>query len=71
MYGSDADPDLLEERYLALSYHSDSAVYIVLNVECGKYFWMDSCGPDEGSLIGASVGELLDWVWEHRIPSEE
>jgi hypothetical protein len=67
MWGSD-DEAMLEDRYLALSYHSDGAAFIVLNVETGRYFLMDSAGADETCPIGRSVGELLDWVWVHRIP---
>ena len=68
MWGADADEGLLADRYLALSYNSDSAAFIVLNVETGQYFLMDSAGADESSPIGGNVGTLLDWLWEHRIP---
>ena len=68
MWGEDANPALLPDRYLALSYHSDAAAFIVLDVESGRYFLMDTCGADESSPIGRSVGELLDWLWDHRIP---
>ena len=68
MWGDHADPALLPDRYLALSYHADSAAFVVLDTESGRYFLMDACGADESSPIGRSVGELLDWLWDHRIP---
>jgi hypothetical protein len=70
MYGPDADPALLSERYLALSYHSDGGSFVVLDVDSGTYFLMDSCGPDETCPLGTSVPELLDWLWAYRIPPE-
>jgi hypothetical protein len=68
MWGEDADPESLPDRFLALSYHTDGAAFVVLDTESGRYFLMDSCGADESSPIGNSVGELLDWLWDHRIP---
>jgi hypothetical protein len=68
MWGDDADPTWLPDNYLALSYHTDGASFVVLDVESGSYFEMDSCGADEKSPIGHSVGELLDWLWQSRIP---
>jgi hypothetical protein len=68
MWGDHADPALLGDRYLALSYHADGAAFVVLDTESGRYFLMDACGADESSPIGRTVGELLDWLWEHRIP---
>jgi hypothetical protein len=70
MWGDDADPALLPDRYLALSYHADGAAFVVLDTESGRYFLMDASGADESSPIGRSVGELLDWLWDHRIPIE-
>jgi hypothetical protein len=67
MWGEHADPALLADRYLALSYHADGAAFVVLDIESGRYFLMDACGADENSPIGRSVGELLDWLWAHRI----
>lgn len=67
MWGDEADAAMLADRYLAISYHADNAALIVLDTESGRYFLMDSCGADESCLIGHSVGELLDWVWDHRI----
>ena len=68
MWGDQADPTLLADRYLAISYHADGAAFVVLDTESGRYFLMDACGADESSPIGRSVGELLDWLWDHRIP---
>jgi hypothetical protein len=67
MFGADASPQLLHDRYVAISYHSDAAAFIVLDVDSRRYFLMDSCGPDESCPIGASTNELLDWVWGHRV----
>jgi hypothetical protein len=47
MWGREADPASLPDRYLALSYNADGAAFIVLNVDTGRYFLMDSCGADE------------------------
>lgn len=70
MYGPDAAPALISERYLALSYHADGGSYVVLDVGSGTYLLMDACWPDETCPIGSSVSELLDWLWESRIPPE-
>jgi len=67
MWGEPADPALLAVRYLALSYHADDAAFVVLDTKSGHYFLMDACGADESSPIGRSAGELLDWLWAHRI----
>ena len=67
MYGCDSDPELLSERYLALSYHADGGCFVVLDVDSGMYFLMDSCGPDKTCPLGASVDELLDWLWADRL----
>ena len=68
MWGEDASPGLLENEYLAISYHTDGAAYWVLKVTTGEYFVMDSCGADETCRIGSDVSALLDWIWTHRIP---
>jgi hypothetical protein len=70
MYGDDADPDILEEQYLALSYHEDGSAFVVLDVDSGTYFLMDAAGADDTCPLGDSVPELLDWLWSHRIPPE-
>lgn len=70
MYGPGSDPELLSERYLALSYHSDGSAFVVLDVDTGAYFLMDSCGPDDTCPLGSSVSELLDWLWSERLPPE-
>jgi len=67
MWGDDADPTILPDRYLAISYHTDGAAFIVLDVESGRYFLMDACGADESSPVGHGVGDLLNWLWAHRI----
>src|ERR1700733_7481502 len=49
MYGPAADRSLLEDRYVALSYHEDGASFVVLDVATGIYFLMDAAGPDAES----------------------
>jgi hypothetical protein len=65
--GPAADPYDLDDRYVALTYHDDAAAFVVLDVDSGTYYLMDTCGPDTTSPIGRSVGELLDWLWRTRI----
>lgn len=67
MWGDHADPADLADRYVALSYHADGAAYAVLDAETGRYFLMDACGADESCPIGASVPDLLAWLWSNRI----
>ncbi|MBX3221066.1 MAG: SMI1/KNR4 family protein [Labilithrix sp.] len=67
MYGPTADRRLLDDRYVALSYHQDGASFVVLDVESGTYFLMDTAGPDTSSPIARNADELLDWLWRHRI----
>jgi hypothetical protein len=67
MYGAEADRGLLEDRYLAISYHQDGASFVVLDVESGRYFLMDAAGPDATSPIASNADELLDWLWRSRI----
>jgi hypothetical protein len=66
MWGPETGQALLPDRYLALSYHADSAAFVVLNVETGTYYLMDSAGPDESCPVGARAGDILDWFWDHR-----
>jgi hypothetical protein len=67
MWGPHAAPSLLGDQYIALSYHADGAAFLVLNVDTGDYFLMDSCGADESCGIGRSARDLLDWLWSHRL----
>lgn len=67
MYGVGSDPGLLDDRYLALSYHQDGAAFVVFDVETGRYFLMDANGPDETTPIAGNAGELLEWLWRSRI----
>jgi hypothetical protein len=68
MWGPGAKPDMLSDDYLAISYHTDGAAFIVLKTTTGEYFLMDSCGADESCPIGRHVNALLDWLWNHRGP---
>lgn len=67
MWGSGVTDAFLTDRYLAISYHADGAAFVVLNVDTGMYYLMDSAGADDTSPIGSTVDELLDWVWNQRI----
>ncbi|HRI68307.1 MAG TPA: hypothetical protein PK156_28955 [Polyangium sp.] len=59
--------DLLDGRYIAISYHQDGAAFVVLDVELEAYFLMDAAGPDATLRVGKNVPELLDWLWQNRI----
>lgn len=67
MWGPDADASMLDDRYLALSYHTDGAAFAVLDVAARKYFLMDACGADDTCPIGDTTGDLLAWLWEGRL----
>jgi hypothetical protein len=67
MYGQSGNPVLLDDRYVAISYHQDGASFLVLDVESGRYFLMDAAGPDTSTPIAKNVEELLDWLWRNRI----
>jgi len=58
---------LLDDRYVAISYHEDGAAFVVLNLESGQYFLMDAAGPDTTALIASNANDLLDWFWNNRI----
>ena len=67
LYGATANPGLLDEKSVAISYHQDAAAFVVLDVTTGKYLLMDAAGPDATSPIANNAGELLDWLWRSRI----
>ncbi|AKV00498.1 hypothetical protein AKJ09_07161 [Labilithrix luteola] len=67
MYGAEADPGLVADRFVAISYHRDGASFVVLDVESGRYFLMDTAGPDTSTPVATSGAALLDWVWRNRI----
>jgi hypothetical protein len=74
MYGTEADPNLLDDRSISISYHADNAAFIVMDMSSGVYFLMDAAGPDTTTPIAKNAGELLDWLWSKRIapaPSTE
>lgn len=58
---------LLDERYVALTYHQDSASFVVVDLVSGKYYLMDVAGPDTSTPIGGTAADLLDWLWKSRI----
>jgi hypothetical protein len=67
MYGEGVDPTIVDDRFIAITYHQDFAAFVVLDTKSGTYFLMDTAGPDESSPIANSVETLLDWLWSHRI----
>jgi hypothetical protein len=68
MGGPNAGEDDLSDRYLAISYHTDHAAFITLDVDSGRYYLMDACGADETCPIGENVEDLLEYLWTRRIP---
>jgi hypothetical protein len=67
LYGPNAAPEMLSDRYLAITYHADGAAFVVLDVGGGGYYLMDSYGPDEKCRIGRSAEDLLEYLWSHRL----
>jgi hypothetical protein len=67
MYGNASDRSLLDDRYVAISYHQDGASFVVLDANSGKYFLMDAAGPDATVPIAGNAQELLDWLWDRRM----
>jgi hypothetical protein len=63
--GGPSDPS---DRYLALTYHADNSAFATLDVDAGRYFLMDSMGPDQTCPIADCAAALLDWLWDVRIP---
>jgi hypothetical protein len=66
MYGAHSSPQLLDDRYVAISYHTDGAMFVVVDTVSGKYYAFETSGPDTNSLIANDVGGLLDWLWRSR-----
>jgi hypothetical protein len=60
--------DALDDRHVSLTYHDDGAAAIVLELTSGTYYLMDTAGADHSCQIGKSSGDLLDYLWTHRIP---
>lgn len=67
MYGPTADPGLLDDRYVALSYNQDWGAFIILDAASGTYLLMDTAGPDTRTPIANNADELLDHLWRSRI----
>jgi hypothetical protein len=70
IFGRMAEESLLDDRYVAITYHGDGASYVAVDVKSGRYYLMDAAGPDTSAPIANSAGELLDWLWQRRIPPE-
>jgi hypothetical protein len=66
MYGP-TRPRSMGNGYVAISYHSDGAAFLVLDVGSGRYFLVDPAGPSVDSPVARNVSELLEWVWRGRI----
>jgi hypothetical protein len=71
LYGPTAGHDLLDDRYIAVSYHQDDAAFVILDAGSGTYFLMDAAGPDLTSPIARNVAELLDWLWRSRLEPQQ
>jgi hypothetical protein len=69
-FGPTADPSLLDDHYVALSYHQNRDDYIVLDVTSGEYSAMDIYGSGPTISVGNTAEELLDWIWQDRITPE-
>lgn len=62
--GADMEPDWVPlPHWLAVSADRDGAAYIVLDVDRPFYYLMDTCGADLGNPIGATVEDLLEYIW--------
>lgn len=69
LFGPDLEAgrkDILEGKYVVISYHEDQAAFVVLNASAGTYYLMDAVGPDETCPLAQSTSELLDWLWRTR-----
>jgi hypothetical protein len=66
MYGPDAAPGMVDDRFIAISRHPDGAAYVVLDTISGTYFLMDVAGPDTSTPLANNVSGLLDWLWKRR-----
>lgn len=66
MYGPESRDQLLTDQYVAISYDVDHGSFIVLDTASGKYYSMETSGPDTSSPIASNLEELLDWLWRYR-----
>ena len=54
------------EASVVISYSVDGNGGIVLDTRSGAYRWFDWMDLDHPKIIGHSVDELLDWLWEEN-----
>jgi hypothetical protein len=67
LWGPESTSEMLHDRYLGISYHSDNSARVALDVERRRYFLLDACGADDKSPIGDSADDLLAYLWRTRI----
>jgi len=66
MYGNNSNAPGLDDRYIAISYDVDGGSFIAVDVVSGKYFSLETSGPNTSSPIANNLEELLDWLWKYR-----
>jgi hypothetical protein len=60
-------PALFDERptgMLVISYHQNGDYYLVLDARASVYRWFDHEDTSSPRVIGTTVRDLLDWLWE-------
>lgn len=63
---SDDGPRLFFEPrvgMLTISYHQNGDYSLVLDTSASLYLWFDHEDIENPTVIGATLGELLDWIW--------
>lgn len=51
-----------------ISYHSDNAAFVTVDLSTGVYYLVDTAGADLSCRIAVDVEGLLTWLWNARIP---
>ena len=52
------------EETLLISYHDNGDAFLLLGSD-GRFTWFDPQSPDDSTLLGGSVGGLLEWWWRN------
>jgi hypothetical protein len=66
MYGTGSANALLDGRYVAISYDVNGESFVVVDVLSGKYYSLETSGPDTSAPIADNLEELLGWLWKYR-----
>jgi hypothetical protein len=66
LWGPTVERAMLDDRFLAISYHENGDDQVALDTGAGGYFSMEPIGADTSRPIGRNVPELLDWLWRGR-----